>query len=103
MLPSFTKSCKISKLAVLTGYSGMDVAKMTALRMALRKIGTRAPGREELAAGHRVPARRTSARLEEHFKGPWPLAIDPRRRGRDHQGARRFRQEECQVWRSRPP
>jgi large subunit ribosomal protein L10 len=62
------------KLAVLTGYSGMDVAKMTALRVVLRKSNTelRVVKNSLLSiASHETDF----CALEGHFKGPLAVAI----------------------------
>jgi len=62
------------KLAVLTGYSGMDVAKMTALRVALRKSNAelRVVKNSLLA----IASRETDFHaLEGQFKGPLAVAI----------------------------
>ena len=61
-------------LAVLTGYSGMDVAKMTALRVILRKANTelRVVKNSLLA----IASRETDfSALEGQFKGPLAVAI----------------------------
>ena len=62
------------KLAVLTGYSGMDVAKMTALRVILRKSNAelRVVKNSLLA----IASRETDfGALEGQFKGPLAVAI----------------------------
>ena len=62
------------KLAVLTGYSGMDVGKMTALRVALRK--SNAELRVVKNSLLTIAARETEfCTLEEHFRGPLAVAI----------------------------
>lgn len=62
------------KLAVLTGYSGMDVAKMTALRVILRK--SNAELRVVKNSLLSIASRDTDfCALEEHFKGPLAVAI----------------------------
>ncbi len=62
------------KLAVLTGYSGMDVAKMTALRVILRK--SNAELRVVKNSLLSIASRETDmGLLEEHFKGPLAVAI----------------------------
>lgn len=62
------------KLAVLTGYSGMDVAKMTALRMALRKSD--AELRVVKNSLLSIASRETDfGQLEAHFRGPLAVAI----------------------------
>ena len=74
-------------LAVLTGYSGMDVAKMTALRVVLRKSNAelRVVKNSLLA----IASRETDfSALEGQFKGPSGRGDHPWRRGRDHQGTR---------------
>ena len=61
-------------MAVLTGYSGMDVAKMTALRVALRKSNAelRVVKNSLLA----IASRETDFHaLEGQFKGPLAVAI----------------------------
>lgn len=61
-------------LAVLTGYSGMDVAKMTALRIALRK--TKAELQVVKNSLLSIASRETEfSALEEHFRGPLAVAI----------------------------
>ncbi len=61
-------------LAVLTGYSGMDVAKLTALRVALRK--TSAELRVVKNSLLSIASRETDfCALEEHFRGPLAIAI----------------------------
>jgi large subunit ribosomal protein L10 len=62
------------KLAVLTGYSGMDVAKMTALRVALRK--SNAELRVVKNSLLSIAARETElSALDGDFKGPLAVAI----------------------------
>ncbi len=62
------------KLAVLTGFSGMDVAKMTALRIALRK--SNAELRVVKNTLLTIASRETDfIVLEEHFRGPLAVAI----------------------------
>jgi len=62
------------KMAVLTGYSGMDVAKMTALRVALRK--SNAELRVVKNSLLSIASRETGfSALEEHFRGPLAVAI----------------------------
>jgi large subunit ribosomal protein L10 len=62
------------KVAVLTGYSGMDVAKITALRVALRK--TNAELRVVKNSLLTIASRETDfSVLEEHFRGPLAVAI----------------------------
>lgn len=62
------------KLAVLTGFSGMDVAKMTALRIALRK--SNAELRVVKNTLLTIASRETDfSVLEEHFRGPLAVAI----------------------------
>jgi large subunit ribosomal protein L10 len=62
------------KLAVLTGYSGMDVAKMTALRVVLRK--SKAELRVVKNSLLAIAARETDfCALEGQFKGPLAVAI----------------------------
>ena len=62
------------KLAVLTGYSGMDVAKMTALRVVLRK--SNAELRVVKNSLLSIASRETSfSALDGNFKGPLALAI----------------------------
>ena len=62
------------KLAVLTGFSGMDVAKMTALRIALRK--SNAELRVVKNTLLTIASRETDFRvLEKHFRGPLAVAI----------------------------
>lgn len=62
------------KLAVLTGYSGMDVAKMTALRVVLRK--SNAELRVVKNSLLSIASRETDfSALEGNFKGPLALAI----------------------------
>jgi large subunit ribosomal protein L10 len=61
-------------LAVLTGYSGMDVAKMTALRVVLRK--SNAELRVVKNSLLSIASRETGfSALEGHFKGPLAVAI----------------------------
>lgn len=62
------------KLAVLTGYIGMDVAKMTTLRVALRK--SKAELRVVKNTLLTIASRDTDfSALEEHFRGPLAVAI----------------------------
>jgi len=62
------------KLAVLTGYIGMDVAKMTALRVALRRTNTEL--RVVKNSLLTIAARETDfSALEGHFRGPLAVAI----------------------------
>jgi len=62
------------KLAVLTGYSGMDVAKITALRVALRKSNAELKVVKNSLLS--IAARETDfSALEEHFRGPLAVAI----------------------------
>jgi large subunit ribosomal protein L10 len=62
------------KLAVLTGFSGMDVAKMTALRIALRK--SNAELRVVKNTLLTIASRETDfSVLEKHFRGPLAVAI----------------------------
>jgi large subunit ribosomal protein L10 len=62
------------KLAVLTGYSGMDVAKLTTLRNVLRKSGTEFRVVKNTLL--RIASQDTSfSTLEQHFKGPLAVAI----------------------------
>ena len=62
------------KLAVLTGYSGMDVAKMTALRVQLRKSD--AELRVVKNSLLTIASRETEFHaLEGHFRGPLAVAI----------------------------
>jgi large subunit ribosomal protein L10 len=62
------------KLAVLTGFSGMDVAKMTALRVVLRK--SNAELRVVKNSLLSIASRETDfSQLEEHFRGPLAVAI----------------------------
>jgi large subunit ribosomal protein L10 len=62
------------KLAVLTGYSGMDVAKMTALRVVLRKTNTELRVVKNSLLS--IASRETDfCALEEHFRGPLAVAI----------------------------
>lgn len=62
------------KLAVLTGYSGMDVAKITALRVVLRK--SNAELRVVKNSLLSIASRETDfCALEEHFRGPLAVAI----------------------------
>lgn len=62
------------KLAVLTGYSGMDVAKMTALRAVLRK--SNAELRVVKNSLLSIASRDTDfSALEGQFKGPLAVAI----------------------------
>ncbi len=61
-------------MAVLTGYSGMDVAKMTALRVALRK--SNAELRVVKNSLLTIASRETEfSALEGQFKGPLAVAI----------------------------
>jgi large subunit ribosomal protein L10 len=62
------------QLAVLTGYSGMDVAKMTALRTVLRK--TKAELQVVKNSLLSIASRETDfCTLKEHFHGPLAVAI----------------------------
>jgi large subunit ribosomal protein L10 len=62
------------KLAILTGYSGMDVAKLTALRVALRKTDTEIRIVKNSLLS--IASRDTEfCALEEHFRGPLAVAI----------------------------
>lgn len=62
------------KLAVLTGYSGMDVAKITALRVLLRK--SNAELRVVKNSLLTIASRETEfSALEEQFRGPLAVAI----------------------------
>ena len=62
------------KLAVLTGFSGMDVAKMTALRVLLRK--SNAELRVVKNSLLTIASRETDfGQLEKHFHGPLAVAI----------------------------
>ena len=62
------------KLAVLAGYRGMDVAKMTALRVVLRK--SNAELRVVKNSLLSIASRETDfCALEEHFRGPLAVAI----------------------------
>lgn len=62
------------KVAVLTGYSGMDVAKITALRVVLRK--SNAELRVVKNSLLTIASRETDfSVLEEHFRGPLAVAI----------------------------
>lgn len=62
------------KIAVLTGYSGMDVAKMTALRVVLRKSNAELKVvKNSLLA---IASRETEfGVLEDQFRGPLAVAI----------------------------
>jgi large subunit ribosomal protein L10 len=61
-------------LAVLTGYSGMDVAKMTALRVTLRKSNAELKVVKNSLLT--IASRQTDfGALESHFKGPLAVAI----------------------------
>lgn len=61
-------------LAVLTGYSGMDVAKITALRVVLRK--SNAELRVVKNSLLSIASRETDfSALEEQFRGPLAVAI----------------------------
>ncbi len=61
-------------LAVLTGYSGMDVAKMTALRVALRKSNAELKVVKNSLLT--IASRETDfSALEGQFKGPLAVAI----------------------------
>jgi large subunit ribosomal protein L10 len=63
------------KLAVLTGYSGMDVVKLTALRNVLRKSGTEFRVVKNTLL--RIASQDTSfSALEKHFKGPLAVALN---------------------------
>jgi large subunit ribosomal protein L10 len=62
------------KLAVLTGYSGMDVARITALRVALRKSGT--DMRIVKNTLLRIASQGTDfSAMNEHIKGPLALVL----------------------------
>ncbi|MCX5837189.1 MAG: 50S ribosomal protein L10 [Deltaproteobacteria bacterium] len=62
------------KLAVLTGYSGMDVAKMMALRVVLRKTNTELRVVKNSLLS--IASRETDfCALAEHFRGPLAVAI----------------------------
>ena len=62
------------KIAVLAGYSGMDVAKMTALRVALRKSNVELRVVKNTLLS--IASRGTELSvLEEQFRGPLTVAI----------------------------
>ena len=68
------RKLKDFKLAVLTGYSGMDVGKMTALRIALRKSNAELKVVKNTLLT--IASRETDfSALEEHFRGPLAVAI----------------------------
>lgn len=63
------------RLAILTGYSGMDVEKLTALRNALRKSGTEFRVVKNTLL--RIASRDTAfSVLEEYFKGPLAVVLN---------------------------
>jgi len=63
------------KLAVLTGYSGMDMAKLTTLRNVLRKSGTEFRVVKNTLL--RIASQDTSfGALEQHFRGPLAVALN---------------------------
>jgi large subunit ribosomal protein L10 len=65
---------KETTLAVLAGYSGMNVEKMTALRNALRKSGTELRVVKNTLLG--IASKDTGfSGLEEHFKGPLAILL----------------------------
>ena len=66
---------KDTKLAVLTGYTGMNVEKMTALRNVLRKSGTEFRVLKNTLFG--IASKDTEfSKLEEYFKGPLAIALN---------------------------
>ena len=63
------------RLAVLTGYTGMNVEKMNALRNNLRKSGTELRVLKNTLFG--IASKGTDfSKLEEHFKGPLAIALN---------------------------
>jgi large subunit ribosomal protein L10 len=65
---------KETTLAVLAGYSGMNVEKMTALRNALRKSGTEIRVVKNTLLG--IASKDTDfSGLEEYFKGPLAILL----------------------------
>ncbi len=66
---------KDTKLVILTGYTGMDVEKMTALRNTLRKSGTEFRVIKNTLFG--IASKDTDFhKLEEYFKGPLAIALN---------------------------
>lgn len=63
------------KLAVLAHYSGLDVEKLTALRIALRKADTELRVVKNTLL--RIASRETDlSGLQDHFKGPLAIALN---------------------------
>ncbi len=66
---------KVAKLAILAGYSGMNVEKMTTLRNALRKSETELKVVKNTLL--RIASKDTSIGvLDEHLKGPLVMALN---------------------------
>ncbi len=62
------------KLAVLTGYSGMDVSRITSLRVALRKSGSEIRVVKNTLL--RIASQGTDfSAMNEHVKGPLALVL----------------------------
>lgn len=66
---------KVAKLAILAGYSGMNVEKMTTLRNSLRKSETELKVVKNTLL--RIASKDTSISvLDEHLKGPLVMALN---------------------------
>ncbi len=66
---------KVAKLAILAGYSGMNVEKMTTLRNTLRKSETELKVVKNTLL--RIASKDTSISvLDEHLKGPLVMALN---------------------------
>jgi large subunit ribosomal protein L10 len=66
---------KDTKLAVLTGYTGMNVEKLTALRTTLRKSGTEL--RVLKNTFFEIASKGTDfSKLEDYFKGPLAIVLN---------------------------
>ena len=66
---------KDTRLAVLTGYTGMNVEKMNALRNNLRKSGTELRVLKNTLFG--IASKGTDfSKLEEYFKGPLAIVLN---------------------------
>jgi large subunit ribosomal protein L10 len=66
---------KVAKLAILAGYSGMSVEKMTTLRNALRKSETELKVVKNTLL--RIASKDTSVSvIDEHLKGPLVMALN---------------------------
>lgn len=75
VVAELSEKLKNAEIAVLAGYIGMNVAKMTALRNALRKSGTELRVVKNTLL--KIAARDTDfQKLEEYFKGPLAIALN---------------------------